>query len=139
MSARARQRKLPSSDSAVRDLVELDKETRPHPSVAVSLGRLLLHHSTVVAGPLRCRTGLSRGAEARQDRHPMHRMVFLPTGTHVQLVDRGECQCEGAGDPGLFSSVVLSRLLHGAGATPAVHSMGPAPLAPVLVVGFLTW
>ena len=42
----------------------------------------------------------------------------------------GECHCGGIFDRGLFRP-------HGAGAAPAVHSMGPAPLAPVLVVGTL--
>ena len=41
-TALTNQRELRSSDSAARDVEELDKETPPRPTVAISLGRLLL-------------------------------------------------------------------------------------------------
>ena len=60
--------------------IELNKETRPHPSVAISLGRLLPKRvvrspvtflvDTLRWPPVRCAAGLDfRGAVPREDRH----------------------------------------------------------------------
>ena len=93
--------------------------------------RLPGRHSSVAASPLRCRTGLSVGHRGSGRSPPgvlrwsfarKHRLV----GTATPL--------RGYRRPGpVRASAHLSRVLVGAGVTPAVHSHGPASLAPVVM------
>ena len=92
----------------------------------------------VVRSPVRCASGLVFlwGAGAREDRHiGALKVVFCPqalAGHFGRLVGTAT-PLRGYRRPGpVRASAHLSQVLEGAGVTPAVHSHGPAPLAPVV-------
>ena len=98
--------------------------------------RLPGRHSSVVAS--RCAAGLDFlwDAVPREDRHlGFLKVVFCPqaqAGHFGRLVGTAT-PLRGHRRPGpVRASAHLSRVLVGAGVTPAVHSHGPAPLAPVV-------
>ena len=98
--------------------------------------RLPGRHSSVAAS--RCAAGLDFlwGAVPREDRHlGALKVVFCPqaqAGHFGRLVGTAT-PLRGHRRPGpVRASAHLSRVLVGAGVTPAVHSHGPAPLAPVV-------
>ena len=91
--------------------------------------RLPARHSSVAASPLRCRTGLAVGRSTsgrppswcpQVDAGYVRRLV----GTATPLRRHREAAFR--------ASAHLSRVLVEAGVTPAEHSHGPAPLAPVV-------
>ena len=97
--------------------------------------RLPGRHSSVAAS--RCAAGLDFlwGAVPREDRHlGALKVVFCPqaqAGHFGRLVGTAT-PLRGHRRPGpVRASAHLSWVLVGAGVTPAVHSHGPAPLAPV--------
>ena len=99
--------------------------------------RLPGRHSLVAAS--RCAAGLDFlwGAVPREDRHlGALKVVFCPqaqAGHFGRLVGTAT-PLRGHRRPGpVRASAHLSRVLVGAGVTPAVHSHGPAPLAAVVV------
>ena len=119
----------------------------PYPTICRPLGRLRPcaggqvarrlpgRHSSVAAS--RCAAGLDFlwGAVPREDRHlGALKVVFCPqaqAGHFGRLVGTAT-PLRGHRRPGpVRASAHLSRVLVGAGVTPAVHSHGPAPLAPV--------
>ena len=121
----ARQRELPYSDPAARKISRHLAGSPAPLRVARSPGHLPGHHSSVAASPLRCHL---RSFARRQ---------MLDTWSTVGSAIAG---VQATGDYSPQSS--NPRFSLEAGVTPAVHSEGPAPLAPVSVrLAFLaiTW
>ena len=94
-------------------------------------------HSSVVRQPLRCRSGLSVGRSTSGQTATLvpSKVVFCPqahAGHFGRLVGTAT-PLRGHRRPGpVRASAHLSRVLVGAGVTPAVHSHGSAPSAPVV-------
>ena len=87
-------------------------------------------HSSVAASPLRCRTGLAVGRRGSGRPPPgVLRWSFCPQAQAWTLVSWCGLQYRRPGP--VRASAHLSRVLVGAGVTPAVHPHRPAPLAPV--------
>ena len=98
--------------------------------------RLPGRHSSVAASRCAASLGLLWGAEAREDRHLGAVMVVFCQQAHAGHFGRlvgTATPLRGHWRPrSVRASALLSRVLVGAGVTPAVHSFGPAPLAPVV-------
>ena len=109
----------------------------PAPCVGGQVARRLPgRHSSVAASC--CAAGLDFlwGAVPREDRHlGVLKVVFCPQAQarHFDRLVGTATPLRGHRRPGpVRASAHLSRVLVGAGVTPAVHSHGPAPLAPVV-------